>query len=115
MTAEQVFDAAQAHLPGISRATVEATMQRFVDRGLLRELLVDTLAVVYDSTVRPHHHVYDVDTRRVSDLAGEVRVLGVPDLGDLQVCGIDVVVRVRRINGARADSRSPAPAAPPPA
>ncbi|MCK6424565.1 MAG: transcriptional repressor [Burkholderiaceae bacterium] len=98
LTAEQVLSLAREQLPDISRATVYATLQLFVEHGLLRPLVIDGISTVYDSTLTPHHHVYDVDTGEVSDLPdGHVQVLGLPALGeDLEVAEVDVVVRVRR-------------------
>jgi Fur family iron response transcriptional regulator len=97
LTAEQALRAARAQYPDISRATVYGTLQLFVEHGLLRPLVIDGVATVYDSTLTPHHHVYNVDTGEVSDLPdGHVQVLGLPDLGgDFDVAEVDVVVRVR--------------------
>lgn len=104
MTAEQVLRAAREHLPGLSRATVYAVLQLFVRQGLLKALPIEGAATVYDSTVTPHHHVYNVDTGQVADLSGPaIQVLGLPELGDgLELSEIDVIVRVR--------NRRPAPA-----
>ncbi|HMW24580.1 MAG TPA: Fur family transcriptional regulator [Burkholderiaceae bacterium] len=98
LTAEQVLTAARERMPEISRATVYSTLQLFVDHGLLRPLVIDGVATVYDSTTTPHHHLFDVDTGEVCDLPdGHVQVLGLPALGkDLEVAEVDVVVRVRR-------------------
>lgn len=97
LTAEQVLARARQQIPDISRATVYSTLQLFVDRGLLRPLVIDGIATVYDSTLTPHHHIFNVDTGEVSDLPdGHVQVLGLPDLGgDFDVAEVDVVVRVR--------------------
>lgn len=101
MTAEQVLAAAREQMPDISRATVYGTLQLFTDHGLLRPLVIDGVATVYDSTLTPHHHIYNVDTGEVSDLPdGHVQVLGLPDLGgELDVAEVDVVVRVRSRRG----------------
>jgi Fur family iron response transcriptional regulator len=104
MTAEQVLRAAREHLPGLSRATVYAVLQLFVRQRLLKALPIEGSATVYDSTVTPHHHVYNVDTGEVADLTGPaIQVLGLPELGDgLELSEVDVIVRVR--------TRRPAPA-----
>lgn len=97
MTAEQVLVAARECMPGISRATIYSTLQMFVRKGLLRELLMDGEATIYDSNTQPHHHLYNVDTGQVEDLpCGQLRVIGLPELGDgLEMADIDVIVRVR--------------------
>lgn len=98
MTAEQVLSAARKHLPDISRATVYSVLQLFVRRGLLKELPIDGGATVYDSNTSPHHHLYDVDTGEVTDLADDqLQVLGLPAaVQGLELAGVDVIIRVRR-------------------
>lgn len=97
MTAEQVLVAAREVMPGISRATVYSTLQLFVQHGLLRELLMDGEATIYDSNMQPHHHLYHVDTGEVVDFPCEqLQVRGLPQLADdLELADIDVIVRVR--------------------
>ncbi len=110
MTAEQVLRAAREELPGISRATVYAVLAVFVRQGLLKELPIEGEATVYDSNLRPHHHLYDLDTGEVSDLPpGQLQVLGLPSLeGELELAEVDVIVRVRRKPAAAAVEAAPA-------
>lgn len=105
MTAEQVLQAAQLHLPGISRATVYSVMQLFVRGGLLRELPIDGAATVFDSNVASHHHIYNVDTGEVTDLPdGQLQIVGAPQLsGEVELSEVDIIVRVRnRLGGSAA-------------
>lgn len=97
LTAEQVLRAARERMPEISRATVYSTLQLFTRHGLLKELVIDGAATVYDSNTAPHHHVYNVDTGEVSDLpAAILQVQGLPPLGaDLELAEVDVIIRVR--------------------
>ncbi len=98
LTADQVWSLARELMPEISRATVYNTLDLFERSNLLRRLIVDTEKVVFDSNVSPHHHLYDITTGEVADLApGEVKVVGTPVLPpNLELADIDVVVRVRR-------------------
>ena len=111
MTAEQVLTAARERVPGTSRATVYGTLQMFVRHGLLRELLIDNEATVYDSNMQPHHHLYHVETGEVEDLPeGALRVAALPELDkDLEIAEVDVILRVRR--RARAPEAEDLPAA----
>jgi Fur family iron response transcriptional regulator len=111
MTAEQVLQAAREREQDISRATVYAALQLFAQRGLLKALPIDGAATVYDSNTTPHHHLYNVDTGEVLDLAGDqVRVLGLPALDDgFELSAVDVIVRVRhRVAPAAQPSAEPA-------
>lgn len=108
LTAEQVRAAALARLPDLSRATVYAVLQLFVARGLLKALPVDGAATVYDSTMEPHHHLYDVETGEVADLPlAKLQVLGLTEaLAGMHLDSVDVIVRVRGLRrGAASTNR----------
>ncbi len=110
MTAEQVMAQARERLPDLSRATVYAVLQLFVQKGLLKELPIDGAATVYDSNTSPHHHFYDVVTGEVADLPlDQLQVLGVDRaLAGLELAGVDVIVRVRGLSQA-ARAAAPGP------
>src|SRR5258706_2388562 len=42
-----------------SKATVYNTLKLFVEKGLIREVIVHPVRVFYDSNTLPHHHLYD--------------------------------------------------------
>jgi Fur family iron response transcriptional regulator len=69
-----------------------------VEKGLLRQVLVDPSKVFYDSNMTPHHHFYDVESGRLEDIdASEVRIGALPEPTDgVQIEGVDVIVRIRR-------------------
>jgi Fur family iron response transcriptional regulator len=98
LTADQVWGLARELMPEISRATVYNTLDLFERSHLLRRLIVDTEKVVFDSNTNPHHHLYDVTTGEVTDIAaGELTVVGTPTLPPgVELEDVDVVVRVRR-------------------
>jgi Fur family iron response transcriptional regulator len=80
-----------------SKATVYNTLRLFLDRGLIRELIVDPTKVFYDPNTDPHHHFYDVVTGELTDIpADAVRIEGLPPLPPGTVAdGIDVIIRTR--------------------
>lgn len=96
LSADEVLARARAH-GRLSKATVYNTLQLFADRGLCRRLVVDAERVYFDSTVTPHHHVFDEDTHALTDIpAGDVQVTGLPPLPEgVRTVAVDVVVRVR--------------------
>jgi len=98
LTADEVLTRVRGIMPEISRATVYNTLKLFKDKGLLREIIVNADQVVFDSTTAPHHHFYDLDTGKVTDVpADELCVTGTPNLPpELEVESIELVVRVRR-------------------
>jgi Fur family transcriptional regulator, iron response regulator len=80
-----------------SKATVYNTLNLFVRKKLIREVIVDPDRVFYDPNTAPHHHFYNIDTSELSDIdAGQIDVSGLPPLPDGMVTeGIDVIVRIR--------------------
>jgi Fur family transcriptional regulator, iron response regulator len=80
-----------------SKATVYNTLNLFVDKKLIREVIVDPDRVFYDPNTAPHHHFYHVDTGELSDISvGEVEVTRLPALPAGTVTdGVDIIVRVR--------------------
>lgn len=98
-SADQLYDRVNAAGGArVSKATVYNTLGLFVDKGLLRQVLVDPSKVFYDSNMAPHHHFYDVETGELADIdSSEIQIGALPETaGDVQIEGVDVVVRIRR-------------------
>ena len=97
LSADQVLARVNARHAETSKATVYNTLRLFVEKKLLRELVVDAGKVVYDSNAKPHQHIYNVLTGELTDIPGElIKVEGLPSIPDeLQSEGVDVIVRVR--------------------
>ena len=98
LTADEILHAARSYLPSLSRATVYNTLPVLVKKGLLRALRLDQECTVYDSRTDAHSHIYHEDTGMLEDLAAEA--LHWPNLptiaADLELVGLDLIVRVRR-------------------
>lgn len=80
-----------------SKATVYNTLNLFLEKKLIREVIVDPNKVFYDPNTEPHHHLYDIDTGELTDVdASRIQISGLPQLPDGMVTeGIDVIIRVR--------------------
>ncbi len=97
-SAEQLYEEVNGSGSCVSKATIYNTLGLFVEKGLLRQVLVDPSKVFYDSNMTPHHHFYDVESGRLEDIdASEVRIGALPEPTDgVQIEGVDVIVRIRR-------------------
>ena len=97
LSADQLLAAVNAHAAHTSKATVYNTLNLFVRKKLVREVLVDPDRVFYDPNTTPHHHFYNVDTGEISDIAADdITFARLPDLPRGTVNdGVDVVVRIR--------------------
>lgn len=102
-SAEQLYEQVNKSGAYVSKATVYNTLGLFVQKGLLRQVLVDPSKVFYDSNMAPHHHFYDVESGELADIdASEIQIEALPETGDgVEIEGVDVVVRIRRSTDPR--------------
>jgi Fur family iron response transcriptional regulator len=98
LTAEQILAALRESAGHVSKATVYNTLNLFVAKNLIREVIVDPTRVFYDPNTSGHYHIYDVETGELTDIdAAEVRIEGLPALPNgMVVQGMDIIIRVRR-------------------
>jgi len=97
LSADQILALVNERHPETSRATVYNTLNLFVEKKLIREVIVDPDRVFYDPNVSAHYHIYNVETGRLTDIdAADVRIEGLPQLPAGMVTeGMDIVIRVR--------------------
>lgn len=98
LSADQVMTIVNDRHAETSKATVYNTLNLFLEKGLIREVIVDPSKVFYDPNTGPHHHLYEVDSGRLTDIkADDVRIEGLPELPKgMETVGIDLIVRVKR-------------------
>jgi Fur family iron response transcriptional regulator len=97
LSAEQVFSQVNTEGELVSKATVYNTLNLFVDKGLINQVVIDSRYIFYDSNTESHHHFYNEDTGLLQDIDDEVMVVKeIPNLPSKTVqTGIDVVIRVK--------------------
>jgi Fur family iron response transcriptional regulator len=97
LSADQVFAVVNDRHVAASKATVYNTLNLFLEKRLIREVIVDPNKVFYDPNPAPHHHFYNVDTGELIDIdAQSVDISGLPELPQGMVTeGVDVIVRIR--------------------
>ena len=100
LTAEQLHNEALAAQVPVSLATVYNALHQFVAAGLLREVVVNPGRSYFDTNVSDHHHFFDEDDGRLTDIAGdriEVTDLPKPPPGTA-VRRVDVIIRIGQKN-----------------
>lgn len=97
LSADQILTLANGRAAETSKATVYNTLNLFLEKQLIREVIVDPSKVFYDPNTTPHHHFYNVDTGALTDIdARDIRVTGLPALPRGMVTdGVDIIVRIR--------------------
>ena len=80
-----------------SKATVYNTLNLFLEKLLIREVIVDPNKVFYDPNTEPHYHMYDLQSGRLTDIdATDIKVTGLPELPPgVVTAGMDIIIRVR--------------------
>jgi len=98
LSAEQIWRKVAHRDASVSRATVYNTLNLFVDKKLIKALIINKSKVFYDTNVSNHHHVYNVDTGELADVcADHVVISALPPLSsEIELEGADVVIRVRQ-------------------
>jgi Fur family iron response transcriptional regulator len=97
LSADQIIERLRASGSKVSKATVYNSLNLFVERGLIRECVVDPERRFYDSTTAAHHHFYNADTGELSDISADsVELLGLPELpAGTRLEGAELIVRIR--------------------
>ena len=98
LSADQILAIVNDRHSETSKATVYNTLNLFLEKRLIREVIVDPSKVFYDPNTEPHHHIYNVDSGELTDIdASRIEVSGLPQLPDGMVTdGVDIIVRVRK-------------------
>ena len=96
-SAEQVVRMVGRGSNYVSRATVYNTLNLFMESGLVRQLVVDTGKIFYDSNTTPHYHYYNSQTGELYDIdPSTIDLTGLQELpAGMEVEGIDIIIRLR--------------------
>ncbi|MCC6215398.1 MAG: transcriptional repressor [Polyangiaceae bacterium] len=101
-SAEEVWARVRAKFPMISRATVYNTVNLFVEKGLVKPLILTEGRVVFDPDTRPHHHFVDDETGIIHDVPWEaLKVSGTDRLEGFELREYAVVLHGRAVGAAR--------------
>ena len=97
LSADQIIDKLNTRRSCVSKATVYNTLKIFSQRGLVKELSVDSSRKVYDSTTHAHHHFFHVDSGNLTDIPdSQVSINGLPPLPKgTEPESVELLIRVR--------------------
>ena len=93
-SADEVWTRVSKTFPMVSRATVYNTLKLFVERGLLRQLVLTEGRLVFDANTDKHHHIIDESTGKIYDLAWDhVTVARVDQIEGFDIHDYQVLLR----------------------
>ena len=97
LSAEQVLSLVNVDRDIVSKATIYNTLNLFVEKDLIKQVIIDPAKVFYDSNNSSHFHFYNEDTGELSDFDSvQMKIDPMPQLPvDTVESGIDVIVRVK--------------------
>ncbi|MEW5789719.1 MAG: transcriptional repressor [Pseudomonadota bacterium] len=97
MSADQILAVVNTRHSETSKATVYNTLRLFLEKRLVREVIVDPTRVFYDPNTHPHHHFFNVVTGELTDIPAEdLLVAGLPRVPEGMLAeSVDVIVRIR--------------------
>lgn len=97
LSAEQIMGLVNQRHSETSKATVYNTLRLFLERKLIREVIVDPSKVFFDPNTAPHHHFYDIESGELTDIpASELSIRGLPPPpAGMQTESVDIIVRIR--------------------
>ena len=97
LSADQIMAIVNERHSETSKATVYNTLNLFLEKKLIREVIVDPTKVFYDPNTSPHYHFFNVATGNLTDIDAEsIAITGLPELPDgVTTDGIDIIVRIR--------------------
>ncbi|MFN3594677.1 MAG: Fur family transcriptional regulator [Thiobacillaceae bacterium] len=97
LSADQIMAMVNLRHSETSKATVYNTLKLFLEKGMIREVIVDPSKVFYDSNTAPHHHFYNTASGELIDIdAEDMQVQGLPALPPGMVAErVDVIIRIR--------------------
>lgn len=98
LSADQVLELVNTEGNTASKATVYNTLGLFARKGLIREVIVDSTKVFYDSNTKPHYHFFNIDTGKLHDVsADDLQITGLPTPPDSAVVkDVDVIIRIQQ-------------------
>jgi Fur family iron response transcriptional regulator len=98
LSADQVLEMVNTEGNIASKATVYNTLGLFARKGLIREVIVDSTKVFYDSNTQPHHHFYNIDSGTLHDVAADqLQISGLPVPPDAaEIKDVDVIIRIQQ-------------------
>jgi len=98
ITAEMLYEEANAAKAPVSLATVYNTLHQFTDVGLLRQVAVEGSKTYFDTNASQHHHFFIEEENALFDIPDADVFVGRPPTPPegYEIARIDVVVRLRR-------------------
>lgn len=90
-SAEDIYNALKDRFPSMSFATVYNTLEVLIEKGLVKELGIDSYKRRYDPDIRPHHHFLCRKCGKILDIESKYEIPTPSELKDYQITDFQIV------------------------
>lgn len=90
-SAEDIYNALKERFPSMSFATVYNTLEVLTEKGLIKELGIDSSKKRFDPFLHPHHHFICRKCGKIVDVEKKFDISIPEDLKDCEVTNYQVV------------------------
>lgn len=90
-SAEDIYNALKDRFPSMSFATVYNTLEVLMEKGLVKELGIDSSKKRFDTVVHTHHHFICKKCGRILDVERNFEISIPPELKDCDIVDFQVV------------------------
>ncbi|MBX7059324.1 MAG: transcriptional repressor [Leptospirales bacterium] len=97
LCADEIYRALNSEYEQVSQATIYNTLRLFVEKGVIRELIVSPDRIYYDSNTGVHHHFVDTKSGQISDIDASRVSINIPQIDQLnaEVHEISLIIKGR--------------------
>ena len=97
ITAAALVKEAREHGERISLATIYNSLHQFVELGLLRQVVIDSRVVYFDTNLSEHHHFFHEGNGRLQDIPQSAIGIGTIPAPpkDTEIRRVDVVIHLQ--------------------
>ena len=80
----------------MAAGTIYNSLKKFKNKGLIKEVVIDSENRFYDTNTKPHHHFYIEKENKLIDINSEsIKLKKIPFLPkNKEVSGIDIIIRL---------------------
>ena len=90
-SAEDIYNALKPHFPSMSFATVYNTLEVLVEKGLVKEISVESTKKRFDSFTHPHHHFFCKSCKKIIDVENNQNITIPKELKDYELSEFQVI------------------------
>ena len=90
-SAEDIYNALKPYFPSMSFATVYNTLEVLVEKGLVKEINIESNKKRFDTFTHPHHHFFCKGCKKIIDIENNQNITIPKELKDYELTEFQVI------------------------